>query len=191
MKLPNFSSQDLKLQVKKKMPKLLFIHGPPACGKLTIAKELALILPYKLFHNHLLVDTLLSVFDFGSPNFVKHREKIWLDIIGDAILEGSDVIFTFNPEASVGVSFPQDVRNTVEKNGGNIVFIEISCSEIEIESRIESQTRKDYKKLSSLEFYLQLRSSGAFEFPTIASDIVIDSASMDPIEAAHCIASKI
>ena len=33
--------------------KHLFLYGAPAVGKLTVAKELADLTGYKLFHNHL------------------------------------------------------------------------------------------------------------------------------------------
>jgi cytidylate kinase len=49
--------------------KLLFIHGPPAAGKLTIAKPVAKTTQWPLFHNHLIVDAVGAVFPFGSPPF--------------------------------------------------------------------------------------------------------------------------
>ena len=48
---------------------LVFIYGPPGVGKLTVAKELAGLTGYKLFHNHLSIDWVLPVFDFGSDPF--------------------------------------------------------------------------------------------------------------------------
>ena len=33
--------------------KLLFIHGSPAVGKLTVANEIAKLTGFKVFHNHL------------------------------------------------------------------------------------------------------------------------------------------
>lgn len=58
--------------------RLLFLYGPPAAGKLTIARELAAATGFRVFHNHVTVDALLSVFEFGSPPFIELRERIWL-----------------------------------------------------------------------------------------------------------------
>ena len=58
--------------------RLIFIYGMPAPGKLTVAQELAKLIGYKLFHNHLVVDLLLLTNEFGSATFVRLREKIWL-----------------------------------------------------------------------------------------------------------------
>jgi cytidylate kinase len=64
--------------------KLIFIYGLPATGKLTVAQELASLTGYKFFHNHLAVDLLLSIFEFGSSSFVQLREEIWLSVFDQA-----------------------------------------------------------------------------------------------------------
>jgi cytidylate kinase len=38
--------------------KLLFLYGPAASGKLTIARELTTLTGFALFHNHLVVDAV-------------------------------------------------------------------------------------------------------------------------------------
>jgi cytidylate kinase len=55
---------------------LLFIYGPAAAGKLTIAREVAKLTNFRLFHNHLTVDAVMAVFDFGSESFIELREHI-------------------------------------------------------------------------------------------------------------------
>ena len=80
------------------------MYGMPATGKLTVAQELARITGYKLFHNHLVVDLLLSVFEFGSTPFVEMREQIWLSVFAHAGRSGMEgLIFTFAPEATAPV----------------------------------------------------------------------------------------
>lgn len=50
--------------------KLVWLHGPPAAGKLTVAKALEKEHGFKLFHNHLAVDLSLSIYDeFGEKDF--------------------------------------------------------------------------------------------------------------------------
>ena len=53
---------------------LVFIHGPAASGKLTVARELARLTGFGVFHNHLVVDSLTPVFEFGSEPFRRLRE---------------------------------------------------------------------------------------------------------------------
>lgn len=49
--------------------KLVFLHGAPAVGKLTVAKALLRLIPGRLFDNHGGMDLALTVFDFGVPGF--------------------------------------------------------------------------------------------------------------------------
>ncbi len=90
----------------------IFLYGLPATGKLTVAQELATLTGYKLFHNHLAVDLLLSVFEFGSPQFVALREQIWLSVFESACqTQLPGLIFTFAPENTVR---PEFISNTLE-----------------------------------------------------------------------------
>ena len=66
--------------------KLIFIYGAAAVGKLTVARELARLTGFRLFHNHLTVDLVSAVFDFGTEPFVKLREQIWLKVFREAAL---------------------------------------------------------------------------------------------------------
>ncbi len=106
--------------------KLFFLYGLPGTGKLTIARELAELTGIKLFHNHLTVDLLLSVFEFGSVSFVKLRERIWLSVFEEAAALPA-MIFTFNPENSVRQSFIQKTVETIESRDGEVFFVEVVC----------------------------------------------------------------
>jgi cytidylate kinase len=68
--------------------KLIFIYGPAAAGKLTIARELAALPGYAVFHNHLIVDAVASIFPFGSERFVRLREQFWLTLLREAAEAG-------------------------------------------------------------------------------------------------------
>ena len=77
--------------------RLIFLHGLPGVGKLTVARELARLTNYKLFHNHLAVDLVGSVFEFGTHPFVELREMIWLAMFKRAAEEHlNGLIFTLH-----------------------------------------------------------------------------------------------
>ena len=97
--------------------KLVFLYGPAASGKLTIAREIARLTGFAVFHNHLIVDAVLAVFPFGSEPFVRLREQFWMATFAEAAAHGRSLVFTFAPEASVSADFPQRVVALVEEAG--------------------------------------------------------------------------
>lgn len=168
---------------------LVFIHGPAACGKLTVATELAALTGLRLFHNHLTVDLAASLFDFGSEPFKRLRESIWLESFREAAEHGQSLVFTFHPESTVDPGFPERAESAIRRYGGEVVFVELTCSESEIERRVESQSRARYGKLQSLTRYRALRDSGAFAFPPLpAPALRIDTSVTPPRDAARQIA---
>jgi len=166
--------------------KLIFIYGLPATGKLTVAVELAAMTGYKLFHNHLVVDLLLSVFDFGSPPFVELREGIWLSVFEQAYrsqLPG--LIFTFAPEGTVRPGFIREVMRMVEREGGEVDFVELVCPLAELKRRIDSPSRLGYQKLSSVSLFEQLHADGVFDASNMPKPrLSIDTSLCTPVQAA-------
>lgn len=167
---------------------LIFIHGAPAVGKLTIARELASLTGFRLFHNHLTVDLVASVFDFGSEPFILLREQIWLTVFHEAAQENISLIFTFNPESTVRERFIQDTIDVIEAGQGKVIFIELTCSTDEMERRLQDSSRAQYGKLRSLEQFQELRQAGAFEFANLPdSGASFDTTNHSPKETAELI----
>lgn len=126
---------------------LIFIYGAPGVGKLTVAQELAKMTGYKLFHNHLTVDLVNSVFDFKTRPFIELREKIWMMVFGKAKEEGiQGLIFTFSPEDSVSQHFIPDLIGLIEDDHNEIHFVELICSLEELRKRIVNPSRSRYAK---------------------------------------------
>lgn len=167
--------------------RLVVLTGRPAVGKLTVARELAALSGWRLFHNHLVVDALLAVFEFGSAPFVELREKIWRDVLAEASRAGTPgLIFTFNPENTVRQSFVDDLVADARARGDEISFIELTCSEAVIEQRLGADSRHATKKLTSLELYRQLARAGAFDRPVMPRPaLVVDTGQLAPANAAR------
>jgi broad-specificity NMP kinase len=64
--------------------KLIIIHGAPGVGKLTVARELSRETGYKLFHNHLTVDLVCSMFDFDSEQAIRLSDRFRLEMFEEA-----------------------------------------------------------------------------------------------------------
>jgi hypothetical protein len=171
---------------------LIFIHGPAASGKLTIAHELCRLTGLPLFHNHLVVDTLLSVFPFGSAAFVRLREAMWNDVFAAALAEGRSIIFTFAPERTVSPDFPAQLAARMAAGGGRVDFVAVTCPPDVQRQRMEDASRQASGKLSSAALFDQLDADGAFDYPDLPpAAVTIDSARLSPGEAALRIATAL
>ncbi|MDF2384458.1 hypothetical protein JMG10_23505 [Nostoc ellipsosporum NOK] len=169
--------------------RLVFLYGQAAAGKLTIGRALAARTGLALFHNHLVVDTVASVFPFGSDAFVRLREQFWLEVIAEAARQGQSLIFTFAPEPSVADDFPERVQLLVESHGGRALFVALTLDRAEQERRLVAEDRAAFGKLRSLELLRALR--GEFERCMAAMPapaLAIDTGRTSPEQAAEHIA---
>jgi len=166
--------------------KLIFLHGAAASGKLTTARALENRLGYPVFHNHLTVNLLTTIFPFGSEPFVRLREQIWLSVITDAARTGRSVIFTFAPESTVPSGFPDRLQAAVDSNGGRICSVRLEVSAETQEARIGNASRVEAGKLSDLE---TLRAGRQDQSPVEqpAAQLVIDTERSDPDASADTI----
>lgn len=171
--------------------KILFLYGRPAVGKLTVARELAGRTGGRLFHNHLTVNLVLSLHEFGTPAFVELRERIWLDGFRSALGERLPLlIFTFNPEDSVSQEFIDGLFAEMAAGGAEMIPVELTASERAIEERLASDSRRRDGKTLDLAAYRILREKGVFETPRIpAPRLILDTDRMIPSECADRIAA--
>lgn len=171
--------------------KLLFLHGAPAVGKLTVARELAALTGFRLFHNHLTVDLVSSLFPFGSEPFILLREQIWLAAFAETARNNVSLIFTFNPERTVRERFIQDAIDVIEAAGGQVIFVELTCAAEELERRLEDASRKEFGKLASVEQYRSLQDAGAFQFPNLPKGMSLDTTNQPPAASAQLISEYV
>ena len=166
--------------------RLIFIYGLPASGKLAVGRELAALTGYKLFHNHLAVDLLLQVFEFGSVPFVELREEIWLAVFERAARERlPGLIFTFAPEKTVRPRFLANATGAVASAGGTVDFVELACSMPELKRRLGDPLRSRHGKLTSVPLFERLLAEGAFDTLAMpAPAVTIDTGACSPAQAA-------
>ena len=101
--------------------KLVFIYGPPAVGKLTVAKELLKLTGFKVFHNHLTIDLVKSIFEWGEGPFWELVDRFRLELVKaatEANIPG--VIFTFVYAKTHDDGFVRRIVKVVEKGGGAV-----------------------------------------------------------------------
>lgn len=62
------------------MPKFILIIGPQAVGKMTVGQELAKIIGYKLFYNHMTIEMVRLIFDYDKKAYQKMNQLIRYEV---------------------------------------------------------------------------------------------------------------
>jgi len=171
---------------------LVFLHGPPATGKYTVGRELAALTGFELYHNHLVVDAVLQRHAFGSPGFIAERDRAWREhLIAAARAPDRKLIFTFNPENTVPQAFIDWLFGDLLGPTDTLHSVSLTLSEAGIESRIATDQRKEFHKLTDLALYRRLRETGTFATPVIPrTDLIVSTESTLPAAAAACIVRR-
>ncbi len=129
--------------------KLVFIYGPPAVGKLTVATELAKLTGFRLFDNHVSIDFVKSVFEFGTRQYWKLIEKYRLLMLREAAKRGINTIFTFVYDNVTDNPFVTKTIQTIRKEGGTVCFVRLFCDEAELSRRVRGKGRREMGKVST------------------------------------------
>ncbi|MBL7665732.1 MAG: AAA family ATPase [Bacteriovoracaceae bacterium] len=164
--------------------KVIFLYGPPGVGKFTIGNELSLKTGLPLFHNHLVVDMLYVLFQFGSTGFKTLRESIWFNIFEVSAKEKKSFIFTFCPENTVDPKMITRLESVVEKHDGKIFFIELTADYATLAERIDNQERAKFGKLTDLPLFKELTDQGVFTSFDMPKPFLTIDATHTPIENA-------
>jgi hypothetical protein len=129
---------------------LIFLHGAPATGKLTVARALLEAVPGRLFDNHAAIDVVRTVFDFGAPGFWQLVHKIRSSVLDAAAEHGvSLVVATYcYAEPDDRPAFEQ-FEAIVQRHGGRLHPVFLHCSRQELVRRVSNADRVARRKTTS------------------------------------------
>jgi chloramphenicol 3-O-phosphotransferase len=170
--------------------KLVFIYGPPAVGKLTVARELSRLTGYKLFHNHVAIDFAKSVFEFGTPAFWRLVGTSRSLMFEEAAKSKVNTIFTFVYGGKSDDPTVEGIVKLVRSHRGRVCFVRLHCSREDLMERIVARQRKKMGKLATKSGLVELFSKHELdEAVPFARSLSIDTGSVAPAQAARRIAS--
>jgi hypothetical protein len=132
--------------------KLLFLHGAPATGKLTVAKALLGMVPGRLFDNHAAIDLARTIFDFDAPGFWDLVHTVRYSALDAAVDHGvSLVVTTFcYVEPDDRPQF-EKFEEIVQRRGGELLPVFLHCSPEEAARRVGNPDRVDRRKMATEE----------------------------------------
>ena len=166
--------------------KLLIIHGAPAAGKLTVANEVAKRAAFKVFHNHLSIDCVKPVFEFGSPEFWRVVGHIRLRTIAEAARANIDVIHTFCYEFGTDDRLFNEIISAAEDNGGEVHLVLLVCDDEVRRGRMANESRVRIGKLTDPDSVGRSKLNLTTPLPG-RETLTIDTTGTRPEEAAELI----
>jgi hypothetical protein len=125
------------------------VFGPPAVGKMTVGRALCDLTGFKLFHNHMSVEPILEIFEFGSPSFFRLVGEIRRRVVEEAVLADlPGLVFTYvwalddEGEAHHVAGYV----DTVERAGGTVHFVELTAPLDVRRVRNATELRREHKR---------------------------------------------
>lgn len=167
--------------------KFILLYGPPAVGKLTVAKILAEKTGITLFHNHMILNVISELFGYDHPARKTLEYEFRLRIIEEAAKADKDLIVT---TGGVGPEYFDRFREfieTVEKHSGEVCIVRLTAPKEIILERVAHESRKQHKKLSSIEEWKEnfKKHPGLFDTFPDREHISIDTAENTPDEVVE------
>ena len=136
--------------------KLLFLHGAPAVGKLTVAKALIRIVPARLMDNHAAIDLARTIFEFGAPGFWELVHDVRRSAMNAAAEHRVPLLVTTfcYAEPEDREQFGQ-IEAIVQRHGGKLLPVFLHCSREEALRRVGHPDRVARRKISSGEHLIR------------------------------------
>jgi tRNA uridine 5-carbamoylmethylation protein Kti12 len=171
--------------------KLIFLHGSPAVGKLTVAKALLRLLPARLMDNHANVDLARTIFDFGAPGFWELVHASRCVALDAAAKHGVPLLVTtYCYVAPLDLAHYEEFEAIVRQYSGEICPVFLHCPPEEALRRVGNPDRVERGKLTSTEGLVDYVGDRDFTSVPREECIEFDTGAMLPDAVARAIVDR-
>jgi shikimate kinase len=173
------------IAARDKTPRLVFLYGPPAVGKLTVARAVAARNGFRVLHNHITIDPVAEVLEFGTPVFFDVVGRFRRDLVEAAAREGVDLVYTF-VFAAGDEPYVDQIVDAFEAAGGSVTFVQLTAPRDELLRRVVEPGRRTHGKISDVETLQKLLSEhDVFAAVPGRESVTIDVGSLSADQAAQ------
>lgn len=169
--------------------KFLVIYGPPAVGKLTVAREVARLTGMKLFDNHATVNAVAPVFGHAHEAYFRLLPKIRLAILEEAVRADIDMVTTYvynHARSDASSAYFHRIDDLFAGHDARMLFLRLTCDRAALDGRVTSDDRRLKGAINSVErlaSYIEERDPDR-PIPGRES-LTIDNTELSPTEVAE------
>lgn len=148
--------------------KCTILYGPPAVGKLTVAKELAKLTNAKIFDSRQIIDIVEPVVSRENPEFIALIYSLQLQILNAAMRFGKQniiFVFTFSASTRPDVALLQTILEAGQTHSVAIELVHLTANKHTLEQRAMDETRKGTGKITDPKLLDALFERYDFESP--------------------------
>ena len=167
---------------------LIYLYGPPATGKLTVAQELSKLTGYPVFHNHLTRDLVQSLYPGNVMDHYDLVDALREDVMQYCALNNTDFIFTSVYDGPEDDEVVSKRVNIVTENGGGVLFVELTAPHDVLLERVGNESRKQHKKIHEPKQLASLLKTKAYGSVLYDNVLKLDTSVMNPLQSAELIA---
>lgn len=128
--------------------KLILLYGPPAVGKLTVARELSKKTGISLLHSHMILNDIAQIFGYDNSIRRKLEFEFKTRIMEEAVGEGRDIITTGSITRE-NIHYYKSLVEFVNKKGGKVFLIQLTADRKTLFERVTHESRKE--KINAVE----------------------------------------
>jgi AAA domain-containing protein len=165
----------------------VLIYGPPAAGKLTVARALAERYDLILLDNHLTFDVALRVFPFGSPAFNHLVERLRDVLLEETARAGRDTVATFVFGADVDRPYVARLAASALALGVELHRVQFCPPPEIVLARVVAPSRQGTDKIRDATTLQGVIDAHDLYSPIDATDLCIDNTDLAPEAVAEMI----
>lgn len=179
--------------------KLLFLFGNSAVGKMTVGQELSSITPFRLFHNHMMIEPVLEIFGQFRGDIIQKLRAVILEEFGKTDHYG--LIFTYMMAFDMPSEWDylQRVKDAMGVTEDDVYYVELVAPQnIRLERNVTENRLKHKASKRDIEASNQrlIRDDQNHRMESLPGEIPssnyirIDNSNLSPADAAQLIKER-
>lgn len=125
--------------------KLLFLIGNSAVGKMTVGQELCKITPFRLFHNHMMIEPVLEIFGAFRGDIIQKLRHVIFEEFAKSDNYGLVFTFMWAFDMPSDWEYLESVKRIFDLPDEDVYYIELIAPQEVRLARNETENRLKHK----------------------------------------------